>query len=180
LSNYGGNGEFLLVNFPERNAAYAVCVALNCTMHTERITFDRVFDVQRRGATRYAPQRTDFSFEASGNNRYSVQVSGWPRIEAGDTVTAVLGHEGNWQTLAGWKNHANGEVVAPLIGRSIAGAWQGLFVGTLFLISFTTAETPTGRVAAGCVSAFAFAMAVVLLLQWRRKKLQAEAIQRVV
>jgi len=149
-------------------------------MHTERVTFDRVFDIQRRAATRYAPQRTDFSFESGGKKRYAVQVPGWPRIEAGDTVTAVLGSEGNWQTLAGWKNHANGEVVLPVVGRSLAGVWQGAFIGILFLISFATAETATGRVAAGCASAIGFAMVAVLLLQWRRKKMQAVAIQHAV
>ncbi len=170
----------LPVHFQLRAASWLRPLSFNVRpqMHIERITFDRVFDIQRRAATRYAPQRTDFSFESGGKKRYAVQVPGWPRIEAGDTITAVLGNEGNWQTLAGWKNHANGEVVLPLVGRSIAGIWQAAFIGILFLISFTTAENPAGRAAAGCASAFGFAMVVVLLLQLRRKKVQALAIQR--
>lgn len=149
-------------------------------MHIETVAFDRVFDIQRRAATRYKPQYTDFSFESGGKNRYAVQVPGWPRIEAGDTVTAVLEKEGNWQTLAGWKNYANGEIVLPAVGPCIAGIWRGAFFGTMFLISFTNAETPTGRVASGCASAIGFAIVVGLLLQWRRKKMQAVAIQRAV
>ena len=58
-------------------------------MQIETITFDRVFDVQRRLTSRWAPQRTDFSFESGGKRRFAVQVPGWPRIEVGDTITAV-------------------------------------------------------------------------------------------
>lgn len=147
-------------------------------MHIEKVTFDRVFDIQRHAASRYSPQRTDFSFESGGRKHYAVQVPGWPRIAAGDSVTAVLGTRGNWQTLAGWKNQANGEVVLPEVGRSVAGIWQGALIGTLFLLSFNAAETPAGRVAAGCVCAVGYGTAVFLLLQWRRKKLQVKAIQQ--
>lgn len=147
-------------------------------MHIESITFDRVFDIQRLAASRYASQHTDFSFESRGRKHYAVQVPGWPRIAAGDRVMAVLGSEGNWQTLAGWKNHSNGEVVLPDVGRSASGIWQGALVGTLFLTSFNAADTPAGRVATGCVSAIGFVMAAVLFQQWRRQKLQAKAIQR--
>jgi len=149
-------------------------------MHIERVTFDRVFDIQRRAASRYAPQRTDFSFESGGKTRYAIQVPGWPRVQAGDTITAVLAREGNWRTLAGWKNHANGELVLPDVGRSISGIWQGAFVGALFLIASNTSETPSGRVLAGCASAIGFSVAVLLAGQWRRKWLQAEEIRRAV
>jgi hypothetical protein len=91
-------------------------------LYRETVTFNRVFDVVRtRGYE--TPAHTLFGFETSTTKHHGVRVSGHPRVEVGDTVTAVLGKPGNWQTLQGWLNHAIREVAAPSVaGSSITSA----------------------------------------------------------
>lgn len=146
-------------------------------MHIQTVIFEQVFDIQRRRASRYAPERTDFSFESNGKKHYAVQVPGSPRISAGDTVIAVLGREGNWQTLAGWKNKTNGEVVLPEMRRPISGIVQAAFVGALSLVYFTSASTPVGRGASGFMVFICGSTGLSLVFQWLRKRKQALAIQ---
>jgi hypothetical protein len=145
-------------------------------MHTETITIERVFDVQRRRASRYAPRRTDFSFEANGVKRYAVQVPGWPSLDAGSRLTVVLGSAGNWQSLAGWMNHSTGEVVLPEFRRSLSRAWQSLLVSVLTGAAYTGATTSVGRVAAAAMSAFLLLVALNHFVEYRRKKALANAI----
>ena len=82
-------------------------------LYFETVTLERVFDVHRWRAIRYAPAMTNFSFECAGKRRFSVPVLGWPSIEPGTRLTAALRKAGNWQTLVGWVNHSNGEIVLP-------------------------------------------------------------------
>lgn len=91
-------------------------------LHPETVRFDRVFDIVR--TTGYeTPQHTLFGFEASSGRHHGVKVPGHPRIEAGDTVTALLSKPSNWQTVRGWVNHKTSEIAAPsLAGGSVASA----------------------------------------------------------
>ena len=82
-------------------------------LYFETVTLERVFDVHRWRAIRYRPAMTYFSFECAGKRRFSVPVLGWPSIEPGTRLTAALRKAGNWQTLVGWVNHSNGEIVLP-------------------------------------------------------------------
>ncbi|RLJ38896.1 hypothetical protein [Acidovorax sp. 106] len=82
-------------------------------MQVITLTLERVFDIQRREATRFIPKHTHFSFESEGRLRYTVQVPGWPSIEAGHTLTALLEKPDNWQTLVGWKNSNTNELAFP-------------------------------------------------------------------
>ena len=147
-------------------------------MHIETITLDQVFDVQRKEASRNSPRRTDFSFESNGARHYAVSVPGWPGIEPGSSLTVVLRKAGNWQTLAGWKNHSNGEVVLPDAKRSLYGAGQGLFLTVLGCFFFSMSTTVTGRILSACMLVFCLLMAVEDVLQWRRKRAQALVIRR--
>lgn len=101
-------------------------------LHRVTVTFNRVFDVVRaRGYE--TPPHTLFGFEASSGRHCGVKVSGHPRIEPGDTVTALLGNPHNWQTLKGWVNHETQEIAAPsTVGGGIAAAAM-LIVGALCL-----------------------------------------------
>ena len=146
-------------------------------MHIETITMDRVFDIQRRDTSPTAYSRTDFSFESDGRKHYAVQVPGWPRIEAGDRLTVVLGKAGDWQTLAGWKNHSTGEVLLPDMGRTVLKIVHGAFLTLMGVILFSTSSTPAGRIASGGLAAFSFVSALFLVSQWWRKRAQARAIQ---
>lgn len=79
-------------------------------MQVHTIRLQRVFDVQRDALSK--DEMTNFSFEtADGRRCLAVQLPGRPRLQAGDTVAAVLAKADNWQTLRGWRNRTNGEVI---------------------------------------------------------------------
>jgi hypothetical protein len=82
-------------------------------MHPVTITFQRVFDVVRRPLPyeRQNEKFTAFSFEANSATQYGVEISGWPPIEAGMTVTALLEKEGDWHSLVGWFDHKSNNIV---------------------------------------------------------------------
>ena len=79
-------------------------------MQVITLTLERVFDIQRREATRFIPRHTHFSFESEGRPHYAVQAPGWPSIEVGHTLTVLLDTPDNWQTLVGWKNITTNEL----------------------------------------------------------------------
>ncbi len=78
-------------------------------MPLETVHFDSVSGLVRTSQNRRLA--TLFNFTVAGHTEYSVVVPGRPRIEAGMTITAYLKEAGNWQTLVGWRDHANGEIV---------------------------------------------------------------------
>lgn len=101
-------------------------------METVVTTFDDVLHVVREPETRFHPKHTVFSFMAGGQYQPYVKVPGWPSIEPGTKVTALLKQPGNWKSVVGWVNHASGEISAPnfkrpafgaLFGAIWAGAW---------------------------------------------------------
>jgi hypothetical protein len=111
-------------------------------LQTLTLRLERVFDIQRHESAK--ARSTHFSFEATGRKHYSVQLSGWPRVQAGDTVTAVLTSKDNWQTLAGWKNLSTGERVVP----AASSFWHILHIGWVSVIVYLVtsgATSPAGR-----------------------------------
>ena len=100
--------------------------------HCVTITFDRVFDIVRaRGYE--TPEHTLFGFEAGSRKYYGVKVPGHPRIEGGDTVTAILINPANWQTLQGWVNHQTQEIAAPSFWGAGIVAIASLVIGGYLL-----------------------------------------------
>lgn len=81
-------------------------------MHPVTIRMDRVFDVQPDAFSQNI-RRTLFSFESSGKRYFSVLVVGSPNLQSGQTITAVLANQGDWQTVRGIRIHESGEVCAP-------------------------------------------------------------------
>jgi hypothetical protein len=149
-------------------------------MQIETIVLARVFDVQRKEASRYSPRRTDFSFEAAnGMKRYAVQAPGWPAIEPGHRLTVVLERAGNWQTLAGWKNASTGEIVLPETGRSCIGVLEGIGATVMGYFLFAATTTPVGRVASAAVFIVCLLSTVVGADQWRRHRALANIIRQV-
>lgn len=146
-------------------------------MHLEKVTFERIFDLHYREGGRYAPKRTDFSFEAGGKRHFAVQAMGWPDLAAGHTITAALGKPGNWQTLIGFKNHTTGKLVLPDADRALNGL--GLAAGLVLIGSFelSIALTSAARhLSLGLISV-AGLLTVHALIRWRRMKAQAEVIR---
>ncbi|MGK5026180.1 hypothetical protein [Janthinobacterium sp. RB2R34] len=84
-------------------------------MHPATVTIDRVFSVERLSGR--GRKTTNFGFASGASRHYSLWLPGWPAIEAGMEVTAILEKEGDWSTLRGWVDHGSGEVVAPSRGQ---------------------------------------------------------------
>jgi len=101
-------------------------------LHRVTVTFIRVFDIVRFRGHEKAPH-TLFGFEASTGKHHGIEVPGHPRIEAGDTVTALLSKPCDWQTLRGWVNHKTQEVAAPSIGGSSAASAAMFFFAGICL-----------------------------------------------
>jgi hypothetical protein len=77
------------------------------------VTFDQVMHVHRNRANQFNPQHTLFTFISAGVYFPYVKVFGWPNIDIGTTVTAILRKPNDWKSLAGWVNHESLEIAAP-------------------------------------------------------------------
>lgn len=141
------------------------------------VRFDRVFDVQRYGAGRYNPAQTQFSFESEGRNHYAVQVMGFPAIEPGMTVTAMLRKKDNWQTLAGWKTHSSGNLVLPPVSGTKSKLIQAALVTLISTFGNIAAETPTGKVAALLATGTFLTITLWNFSTWRRYAAEAQEIR---
>ena len=86
-------------------------------MHPTYVKIVRVFPLLR---TNYRGQKsTQFGFATETKRYYDLHINGWPVIEAGMKMTAILEKPGDWQSLQGWVNHTSGEVAAPTRGNWI-------------------------------------------------------------
>ncbi|MEC5387432.1 hypothetical protein VVD49_17005 [Uliginosibacterium sp. H3] len=79
--------------------------------HIVTLAFDRVFDLHRCHGSEGTPKHTLFSFEALSGRQFGVTILDHPRVEDGMHVTAVLRKEDDWQTLMGWVDRDNGQLV---------------------------------------------------------------------
>jgi len=79
-------------------------------MQCVTLKMDRVFDIQPYPIGHQ--KRTCFSFESGGKRYLSVLVLGRPKLAAGQTITAVLREQDNWQSLIGLRIHETGEILA--------------------------------------------------------------------
>lgn len=128
-------------------------------MQVVTVTLERLFDVKRNTFAGDSPH-VYFSCVADGQRHFSVRLPGNPRLEVGDRITLVLGEPGNWQSIKGWKNHADGEVLLPgrasLIGLPALG-----FMFVMVAQAWRDATTSSNRVILG---AFAVLLTWLLLL----------------
>lgn len=82
-------------------------------MHAFQITFDEILHVHRNAASRSSPKHTVFSFMSQYQYTPYVTVPGFPRLEPGMRVTAVLRSENDWKTLVGWIDLDTNAIVTP-------------------------------------------------------------------
>lgn len=75
--------------------------------------FDEILHVHRIEANRALPRRTVFSFMMEYKYTPYITIPGFPRLENGMSVVAVLRDENDWKTLVGWRDVKTGEVAAP-------------------------------------------------------------------
>ena len=137
-------------------------------MHVETVAIERVFDIQRRKASRYAPARTDFSFEAGGAKHYGVQVPGWPELSRNQQMAFVLRQANNWQSVVGFKNLTTGEVVISNTTTIVGNIVGAMFIAPIMWLYYSISSTSTGR-------GFAIAAVVVCLVA---AAMQAEKLYR--
>ncbi|HEY4080219.1 MAG TPA: hypothetical protein VGM81_05955 [Burkholderiaceae bacterium] len=77
------------------------------------VTFERVFDVVRQSPgllSHGREEKTLFGLESGQVKHYGVSILGFPRIESGMTVTALLSKADDWHSLVGWLDHATGDI----------------------------------------------------------------------
>lgn len=120
------------------------------------------------------PKHTVFTFVCDGVYVPYVTVHGWPEIDAGTSVTALLREAGDWKTLVGWVNERTHEVAAPdfkgaLLGCVFAAVFTALFFW--FLRHLSIGE---GLI----MAALPVAVLVVSVRQYRQRKREAEALRQ--
>ena len=113
--------------------------------HCVDVTFDEVMHAMR--STRNKMACVDFSFRAGDERHYAVTAWGEPSVRGGMTVTAVLRHAGDWQSLIGWVDHETGEVCCKPWSADL-GALAVLPITWIFAATLT----PTTRVGAVLVA----------------------------
>lgn len=138
-------------------------------MPLEIARFDRVFDIVP-GMERRKPV-TYFGFQFGAKKKYSIAAPGRPSIEAGMVVTAYLKEHDNWQTLVGWINHSNGELVVESAAYEVFGiAWCTLFL-TVFLPKLANYPLAMAGIAVVLVAFMVWAMKSYLFLRAVRRQL---------
>jgi hypothetical protein len=142
-------------------------------MQQVTLTFERIFDIYRHPDMGKFPKHTTFGFTSNKITQYGVTVPGWPSIEPGTTVTALLKTADNWQTLLGWVNHTNGEIAAYEPGSTLIAAIAG---GSMSLISIPvffgagSIATGSGRAFGGCMTIAFAVLAILGIMQWHKRK----------
>lgn len=82
-------------------------------MFVSVVQFDQILHVHRNEANRTTPRHTVFSFMSQFKYTPYVSVPGFPRLEPGMRVVALLREQDNWKTLVGWRDLDTGSLAAP-------------------------------------------------------------------
>ena len=148
-------------------------------MQVVKTRFDEIDHIHRIEANRALPRRTMFSFMENCQYTPYVTAPGFPRLESGMQVAAVLREEGNWKSLVGWRNLQTGELAVPDPLWHVRRA--------LFLLAWVAIAAVVGwpRESSGLgsylvpiiASAVAAPFAVLELVQWLRVKRDADAVK---
>ncbi|NML34841.1 hypothetical protein [Paraburkholderia antibiotica] len=145
-------------------------------MPLETVHLDRVFGVVQTAQNRQPV--TLFGFESKTRKEYSVAAPGRPRIESGMTITAYLVQADNWQTLIGWRDHENGEIVCkPVSGPIFACIWSVLGF-CMMTPGFSHRSAAMSVIAAIMVVVFGFGIRNVCFLRKVRRELEQSAWDR--
>lgn len=137
------------------------------------VQFQEILHVHRNEASSTAPKHTVFSFMADFKYTPYVTVPGFPRLEPGMKVQAVLERDGDWQSLVGWRDLHTGVVTAPnskwqLYRAAFLLAWV-LFAA--FLAAKSGMVSSTGEaIAALLVATVLFALLASEFRAWRRAR----------
>ncbi|WP_175952391.1 hypothetical protein [Burkholderia sp. BCC0405] len=140
-------------------------------MPLETVRLDRVFGVVQTSQNRR--QVTLFGFESASRKEYSVAAPGKPRIESGMTITAYLKEAGNWQTLIGWRDHKNGEIVCePECGAIFFCVWS-ILVLCATVRGFWDRSLTLSIIAVVMIAVFGWSIRNIRFLRKVRRELEA-------
>jgi hypothetical protein len=106
------------------------------------ITIERVLHVQRNAPSGLEGRHTVFSFVSEGQYFQDIAVPGWPRVEDGTRVVALLRERGNWNSLVGWVDTDTGDVVAPDPTSALLRAGAALAIFLLLVLVVWSAHGP--------------------------------------
>ncbi|MDN7935134.1 hypothetical protein [Burkholderia metallica] len=143
-------------------------------MPLETVRLDRVFGVVQTSQNR--KQVTLFGFENAGRKEYSVAAPGAPRIESGMTITAYLKETGNWQTLIGWRDHKNGEIVCEPEGGAIFFCVWSILVFCATVRGFWDQSLTLSIIAVVMIAVFGWSIRNIRFLRKVRRELEASAL----
>lgn len=107
------------------------------------ITFDRVFDIQRQVRDIFGSKFTLFGCESQGERHFDITVPGWPLVQDGMTVTALVGEAGNWKSFSGWVEHESREVACNEGWRYYLCAVRAFFSAAIFSALILSVPTQT-------------------------------------
>jgi hypothetical protein len=82
-------------------------------MYTVVVQFEDILHVHRNESNRTTPRHTVFSFMSDFKYTPYVSVPGFPRLEKGMRVVALLRNENDWKSLVGWRDLDTGAIAAP-------------------------------------------------------------------
>jgi hypothetical protein len=141
----------------------------NRHMHSVTIRMDRVFDVHPDAFSGNI-QRTRFSFESSGKRHFSVLVDGNPKLISGQTITAILKHVDDWQTVQGIRIHETGEIFAPAVGLDVWVVLLTIFSAGIFYmdLQYSHPESLTPTLAGHALFAAFFVRSAIFTLRIRQ------------
>jgi hypothetical protein len=108
-------------------------------MFVSVVQFDEVLHVHRNEANQNMPRHTVFSFMSQFKYTPYVSVPGFPRLEPGMRVVALLREQDNWKTLVGWRDLETGALATPDV-RYHVHHLISLLVGLAGVAWLTTGE----------------------------------------
>lgn len=130
-------------------------------MHIERIHIERVFDAQAHGT---------FSFESGGATFYGARLPGRIVPRAGTTLLLALARPGDWSSVLGWRDAADGRIV-------LNHPWWNLLCLELELTWWVAPLLLVGGLALGGATGILLALALVaaaacmlVIWTWRRTR----------
>lgn len=123
---------------------------------------------------------TLFSFKTSDKRILGVTVPGYPRIEAGMTITGILRKPDDWNTLWGWVDHDTGELVMPSfpVATGVFAILLSLLIPVFVLTSLPLSQAQLGTlipISIACFSVLIFSVNRTIA-NWRMKKALLEVV----
>jgi hypothetical protein len=152
-------------------------------MQTLTVVFDEILHVHRNRATQSHPRHTVFSFMSENKYTPYVTVPGWPRLEPGMKVKALLRETDKWSTLIGWVDLDTGQITDIHPNQRVLGLLL-MTCGLAFISSFlwrsALTPQPSKTILLLLLAGFWLLSSRVEYKAWRQGQLALKALQSLV